>query len=157
MKALLRAVFIGLVVLTLAAQAARIVTEPAMEQASGLDAGFAALGLQLVAPALPGTLAALAPDCAEPLTLATVDRNGHGYGTARALLDWPGEPRFVYLGFVGAHANAVSIALRWAAASFLRLVGLRQLPVPRDVVLVMLPASCPRLPELDWSALSPWN
>ena len=156
MRFLLRGVFIGLAMLVLATQAGRLAADMPADEASGFDAGMATLGLRQTTPMLPGTLAAAAPGCAEPLALARVDFNGLGRDAARALLDLPAAPRFVYLGLVGAEASPASVAARWVAASVLHAVGLRPNAAPRDLVLVMLPSSCPALARMDWSRLSPW-
>jgi hypothetical protein len=157
MKRLLRGVFLGLAALTVAAQAQRLAADiPAAEETT-LQAGLAALGLRPVTPALPDTLAVAAPGCADPVVLANVHVSGLGRDTARTLLDLPAEPRFVYLGFVGARADTVAIAARWAAASVLHAIAPDRGSVPLDVVLVMLPSACPALARLDWSRLSPWR
>jgi hypothetical protein len=37
------------------------------------------------------------------------------------------------------------------------VLGLRPGEVPRQMVLVTLPPSCPELAALDWAKLSPWR
>ena len=161
MTLLLRGVFAALAVLVLAAQVVRSGADAAAgrpaDAAAALAAAFPALGLRPAPPPVPGTLAGVAVGCLQPVTLAWVDFNGLGQATASALLTRPGEPRFVYLGFVGARAAPAPIAARWAAASLLHVLGLRAGEVPREVVLVMLPPACPELAGLDWSKLSPWR
>ena len=165
MTLVLRGVFAALAVLVLAAQVARSGAEAVADHpadaaaafAATFAATFAALGLRPVPPPVPGTLAGVAAGCGQPVSLAWVDFNGLGQAAARALLTLPGEPRFVYLGFVGARAAPAPIAARWATASLLHVLGLRAGDVPREVVLVMLPPACPQLAGLDWSRLSPWR
>ncbi len=157
MTLLLRGLFVALAVLVLAAQVARGRADTAADRPADPAAALAALGLSPVPAPLPGTLAATVAGCPQPVTLAWVDFNGLGQAVVRALLTWPGTPRFVYLGFVGARAAPAPIAARWAAASLLHVVGLRPGEVPRAVVLVVLPPACPELAGLDWSRLSPWR
>jgi hypothetical protein len=173
----LRGLFAALAVLVLAVQTARVLADRPAEPTAGprggpaassmasadngpdpgLDAGFAALGLLPALPPAPGVQAATAPGCADPVLLTWVDFNGLGTAAAHALLDLPGVPRVVYLGFVGTHTRTAPILGRWAAASLLGLLGLRQGEVPQQVLLLMLPAACPDLQALDWSRLSPWS
>lgn len=157
MKVLVRGIFGALAALVLFAQVTRTETDAQARPPPDPAGVLAAFGLRPAASTLPDTLAALAPDCPQPVTLVRVDFNGLGQAAARSVLALPGAPRFVYLGAVGTQADAVSIAARWAAASLLRVLGLRAGEVSREVVLVMLPASCPRLAGLDWSKLSPWS
>ena len=157
MRLLLRGVFLGLAVLTVAAQAARLAADVTAQEQLSFESGFAALGLQRTTPIVPDTLAAFAPGCAEPLVLTNVQVNGFGRATARTVLDLSAVPRFIYLGFVGEQASRVAIAARWAAASVLHAIDPRRGAIPLDAVLVMLPPGCPALTQLDWSRLSPWR
>ena len=157
MRLLPRGVFAALALLVLAAQIMAIRADMVTPEAPNLGAGLVGLGLRPAPSPAPDLLAATAPGCAEPLLLTLVDFNGVGQAAGQGLLDRPGVPRVVYLGFVGTHAGTATIMGRWAVASLLRLLGLRAEPAPQRVVLVMLPTACPDLRELDWSRLSPWS
>ena len=152
-----RAVFTALAALVRAVQVARSRTDALAAPARDLAADLTALGLRPAASPVRGTLAARAPGCAGDIFLTQVDFSGLGETRAQALLAPPDMPRFVNLGFVGAQANTASIGARWAAGSLLHAFGLRPTAVPRQVVLLLLPQTCPRLVDLDWSRLSPWE
>jgi hypothetical protein len=160
MKTLLRALFLGLALLVLAAQAGRLQAGPPMSDQARLVQGIAALGLRpAAAPPGDGLETALwlaADGCPRPLTLARVQFDGRGTETSRVLLGLHGQPVFVYLGAVGGHYSTLTLLQRWAAASILHVLGLRPPAAPLWFVIVMLPPACPALPRLDWSRLSPW-
>ena len=155
MRWLLRSAFVGLALLVLATQIGRLMASAPQAETWSPDPMLAELKLQATAASFPGTFAANAAGCDEPIVFAGVGFNGLGKETARALLRRPATPRFVYLGFVGEHASTPSMLARWAIASLLHLVGLRLKAVPDELVIVMLPLACPALAKLDWSRLSP--
>lgn len=157
MKPALRALFVVLALLVLAAQVARGHAEADAGGPPSLADAMAGMGLHAATPRVSGTLAASAAGCGQAVTVTEVDFDGLGQSAGQAALALPGVPRFVYLGLVGRRPHVAAIMARWAAASLLHDLGLRRAEVPRKLVLVMLPDACPALADLDWSRLSPWQ
>ena len=157
MKSALRALFAGLLVLAIVAQAARLMHRDAPADDADWTAALSHLGAHVATSTGPRTLAVTVPECAEPLTLARIDFDGTGDETARALLATAAMPRYAYLGYVGNRIDPVAIGARWAFASVLEVVGLRHDAAPHEVVVVMVPKLCPQLTGRDWSVLSPWG
>ena len=157
MKWLLRSAFVGLALLVLVAQIGRLAANAPHAETWSIDPMLAELKLQPTTASFPGTFAATAVGCDEPILFAGIGFSGLGRDAARVLLRRPATPRFVYLGFVGEHPSTPAILARWAIASSLHSVGLRLKPVPDEVAIVMLPLACPSLAKLDWSRLSPWS
>jgi hypothetical protein len=157
LKLLLRGVFAGLLVLTLTAQAARVSQPVQSDQYANLSVGLASLGSLVQTTPSSESPRAIFPGCTIPVTLVRIGFDG----TNNDALDTLPTPdvvlRYVYLGFVGTRLDLAAIARRWAMASALAVLRLRQASVPVSVVLVIVPKACPSLAGLDWSVLSPWD
>jgi len=157
MKLLLRGVFASLLILGLAAQAARVSSGTKSDEATNLTDGLARLGGRLLATTPSGALTVVVSDCPDPITLAQVGFDGSHDDLLEASRATNTVSRYVYLGFVGNSLDLTAIASRWAAASALSVLGLRRDKTPDKVVVVLLPKTCPNLAALNWSVLSPWS
>ena len=157
MKPLLRGLFAALLILMLAAQAARISRTAQPDESANLPDGLTRLGSRVQAEPVSERLTAIFPGCPVPVTVARIGLGGATNDALAVLPALDAEPRYAYLGFVGARLDWATVAGRWAAASALAVLGLRHSSVPISVVLVMVPTACPGLVALDWSVLSPWS
>jgi len=154
---LVRTTFLSLVALAIAAQATRLAGSTAPDANSTLEQNIRTLGLGILPSDNPHLLTISAPGCAQPLQLTTVQFDGTQSAVARYLLSLPGEPRFIYLGFVGQTPDPLQIAMRWGAGTALHVLGIHQSRAPKGLLLVTIPSSCLDLKKLDWARLSPWS
>jgi hypothetical protein len=122
-----------------------------------LVAGAAKLGLHSVGPDASGLITTTAVDCPLPVTLGLFALDGGEDASVATLLGPSVRPRFVYLGSVEERVDRLRVWGRWLRANIEALLGLRQVRVPRKLVLAILPEGCPHLAELDWAVLSPRN
>ncbi len=155
MKQLLRAVFVGLGLLAVAAQAARFEADARTAPRAGPEEALRSLGLTVEPAPASGVVTAAAPGCDAPVRLTGIRFDGLGRAATSELLEAPSRRRFVYLGEVGDRFDRLSVVRLWAVASVLRAIGLREGDVPGEVVVVSLPLGCPELADLDWASLSP--
>lgn len=153
---MLRATFLSVLALIILAQSVRLQQSAPTGVSTRLDRDLRTLGMIAGPSDLAGTLSISASTCAEPLFLTAVRFDGSGSATAQYLMGQPGEARFIYLGFVGERPDPWQIAVRWAAHTVLHVLGLRGSKAPGKVLLVLIPATCPQLGNVDWAALSPW-
>jgi hypothetical protein len=110
-----------------------------------LVAGAAKLGLHSVGPDASGLITTTAADCPLPVTLGLF------------ALDGGEDASVARLGFVEERVDRLHVWGSWLRANIEALLGLRQVRVPRKLVLAVLPEDCPHLAELDWAVLSPRN
>ncbi len=155
MKQFLRAVFVGLGLLVVAAQAARFGADARTAPRAGLEAALRSLGLTVEPAPASGVVTAAARGCDAPVRLTEIRFDGLGRAATSELLEAPSRRRFVYLGQVGDRFDRLAVVRRWAFASALRAIGLRDGDVPDEVVVVSMPLECPVLADLDWASLSP--
>jgi hypothetical protein len=157
MKLVPRCMFASLLMLGLTAQAARMSSGTQSDGVTDLTDRLARLGGRILATTPSGASTAFVSGCPNAVTLAQFGFDGSDADLLDASLATDTVPRYAYLGFVGDRLDFAAIASRWAAASALRVFGLRRDKTPDTVVVILLPKTCPNLTAFDWSVLSPWS
>jgi hypothetical protein len=153
-----RGLFAGLLMLNLAAQAARTANDGALDAGTGdLTAALLRLDGHVIATTASGAVTAVLSRCSDPITVAQVGFDGSGDGLLDIAAETEAAHRYAYLGFVGDRLDVTAIAGRWMTASALQVFGLRRDKTRAKIVVVLLPKTCPEAADLDWSILSPWS
>jgi hypothetical protein len=161
-----RGLFAGVLILGLAAQAARTAKTANVGATNGgaasastgdLTAALRRLDGRVVATTPSGAVTAVLSRCSDPVTIAQIGFDGSGDGLLDRAAQSEATQLYAYLGFVGDRLDVTAIAGRWVTASALQAIGLRRDNTPAKVVLVLLPKTCPEAADLDWSILSPWS
>jgi hypothetical protein len=154
MKALLRTIFVVLLILTLATQTIRIARQSQSEDVAALSDGLVKLRAKVITAPSPDQIVAEVPGCSQPLIISRVSFAG----TNEAMLNVPVEKwgqRYIYLGTVDSRLDFAKLLSRWVKSAALATLGLRKTAAPGSVVQVLLPKECPDLIDRDWSVLSP--
>ena len=156
MKILLRLCFVSLMVFGIASQyaAGRDATAAADAQSRLVD-GLKRLHLHIEPATSDDVFSARSPSCEAPIKLTLARIDGGDADTLVRLRSPDHEIRYVYLGSVDAKRSEASILLRWLLTHVRFVLGLSPMDAPSQLVLVVLPKSCPDLAALPWSALSP--
>jgi hypothetical protein len=153
MKALLRAIFVVLLILTLSMQTIRVVRQSRLDDVAALSDGLVKLRAKIITASSPDQIVAELPGCSQPLIIARVSFAGAN----EAMLNVPVgklEQRYIFLGEIATRLNFAELLSHWAEAAALAALGLRP-AVPATLVQVLLPKECPDLVGRDWSVLSP--
>ncbi len=158
MTLVLRGMFTSLLVLGIAAQAARMSNcTTADDTSDDIGGKLARLGAQFVDTTPLGYVAVAFSKCADPVTVMEVGFDGSAPGSPDVPPAKDTARRYVYLGLVGNRPDFAGIAGRWAFASALQVFGMRRGTPSTKVVIILIPKSCPGLMDIDWSILSPWD
>jgi hypothetical protein len=155
MKALVRGVFVALIVLGLASQALRASRSAAI--AAPAEVLIGRLGhLHVTATPIAGSnwLLARSAGCGRPYAVGWMRADGAENEATRQLAKPEIEARYVYLGAVGTHPPTRQ-RLRWGWATLRFSAGLRATRPPGEMVVVAFPRECPALGAMDWASLSP--
>lgn len=122
-----------------------------------LGAGLAQLGMVYRGSDHDGLILAAAPGCEAPLAVGFFAIDGGENQRFAPLLTPATQPLYIYLGQSRARFSRWDNAFLWVRATVGMVAGWRHETVPRKMVVVVLPKSCPELRKLDWSSLSPWT
>ena len=156
MKALLRGLFVAVIILVLTAQMIRSGrTSVPGDRLAELTARLQRLDIETKPGPGSDMLAGRTPHCAQPIYATPLRIDGAEDETVRFLRTPEFVTRFVYLGEqYPAPATATAIS-RYAWATVLFHAGLRPHRPSPHLVFVALPQDCPALANLDWASLSP--
>jgi hypothetical protein len=155
-KTLLRIGFVALIGLGLASQVLRAGRADA--DAGAQDALVGRLArLQIQATELPasGLLAARSAACDSPFVAGLLQSDGADSEVALRFAGSGTVIHYAYLGAVDPQVSRTKLLARWAWASLLFNVGLRQAKPPSSMAVVAYPRSCAALDAIDWATLSP--
>jgi hypothetical protein len=156
MKILLRCSFIALIVLGVVIQVTGTRRgEPDGKPMASLSAGLERLHLHTSGATSAEVLTGVAPSCGQPIHARLLRIDGSQDEWLRDIRLNDEVIRYVYLGSVSENRDKVRLLSHWIWANVRHIAGWRTARPRFELVLIVLPRSCPDLATLDWASLSP--